>query len=319
MTKGAFSPDGRLLAFATTIERPVERFAFGRRPPNIPGIRVWHVNSGREMRQFEGCLSKSRYGWISSLRFSPDSRSLAVAVQFNGGTLGDDDQCLAPVLEVASGLFRRKLKGHRGHVASVAFSPDGKRLATGSLDSTILLWDMTRLAGTESASTSSPAERLTQWWNALAEEDAANAYDAVVALSGMPKQSVSFLAERLRPAIAPTKEELAKLIADLDHGSFNIRQMASAKLSALHELALPALKKATSGQASAEARQRLAKLIDQLDAMKYSPARLRELRSIEVLERVANREARQLLDTLTTGAAESMLTLEATAALARLK
>jgi len=32
------------------------------------------------------------------------------------------------------------LKGHRAYVFSLAFSPDGKRLATGSWDCTVKLW-----------------------------------------------------------------------------------------------------------------------------------------------------------------------------------
>ncbi|MFP6618289.1 MAG: hypothetical protein VB877_03005, partial [Pirellulaceae bacterium] len=33
------------------------------------------------------------------------------------------------------------LPGHTGYVSSVAFSPDGKQIVSGSADSTLIIWD----------------------------------------------------------------------------------------------------------------------------------------------------------------------------------
>src|SRR5262249_7572477 len=159
-------------------------------------------------------------------------------------------------------------------------------------------------------------ERLDHYWRNLTEQDAASAYDAVLALGQMGDGSVAFLAERLRPVESPTRQEFAKWVADLESNSFRVRAEASAKLVAQHELARPAVKKALDGKVTLEVRRRIEEILASLDAMRFSLALMRELRSVEVLERIGTRKARELLEVIAAGAAEAILTVEAKASLA---
>ena len=45
------------------------------------------------------------------------------------------------IWDSATGKELFALKGHAGRVMSVAFSPDGQRLASGSRDQTVKIWD----------------------------------------------------------------------------------------------------------------------------------------------------------------------------------
>ena len=78
----------------------------------------------------EGAKARLGKGTIEDIQFSPDNKLLAVA-----GSIGvwiydvDTDEELA------------LLTGHTGIVTSVAFSPDGETLASGSWDYTIRLWN----------------------------------------------------------------------------------------------------------------------------------------------------------------------------------
>ena len=119
----AFSPDGKTVA------------AGGRRGPGgtEPDLVLCDLTSRREMRRFTGI--KANY-----CAFSADGRLLAVDADPH---YYPDRERTIQVLEVASGKVRAQFAGHFGFPGPMAFSADDRMLATGSSDTTALIWDVT--------------------------------------------------------------------------------------------------------------------------------------------------------------------------------
>lgn len=110
----AFSPDGSRLASAG----------------DDATICVWNVEEGREVRRLEG-----HTGPVRSVAFSPDGESLVS---------GCDDRLVA-VWNVESGTRLQTWQGHAAAIDAVAVAPS-RRVASGSDDGDILLWDLPDVA-----------------------------------------------------------------------------------------------------------------------------------------------------------------------------
>jgi hypothetical protein len=204
-------------------------------------------------------------------------------------------------------------------VQCLAFSPDSRLLASAHRDGTILVWDAASAhSGEEARRGGEPDSRqLNQWWADLAGEDARRAYAAVCGLTAGPSHALRLFRDRLRPTTETPPAKLRPLIAELDSPQFERRETARRQLTAVGEAALPALRAALRSSPSAEQRRRIEQILGALRGPP-SPEVLRHLRAVEVLERIGNAEAREVLEKLTKGVPEARLTREAKLTLERL-
>jgi WD40 repeat protein len=138
-------------------------------------LKVWNVSSGKELFTLKGSDSS-----FKEVTFSPDSKQISCGSKSwsmeTGGERStivnrnhssskasvlsvspgrewlvcgsdirhdhnDNDHYTIQIHNAYSGSMFRELRGHKGSINSVAFSPDGKRIISGSGDKTIKIWN----------------------------------------------------------------------------------------------------------------------------------------------------------------------------------
>ncbi len=147
-----FGPDGNTLAAVSDEDKDGDE----------KNIKLWNLISGKEIHTLEGHTSK-----VKSLAFNYDGTVLASGgeetTSNDKGTInaGAGSDATIKLWSVQSGKVIRTLRGHDSDVGCLAFSPDGKILASGSggvrdvestgdskkeestfYDTTIKLWDV---------------------------------------------------------------------------------------------------------------------------------------------------------------------------------
>jgi WD40 repeat protein len=103
-------------------------------------LRAYDYEIGRGGDEFEPPVKVANAFARRAVAFAPDSKRVAAAWFDEQGTSHG-----ARVYEWPSGKVLHTFTGHIEPVATLRFSPDGKTLATGSDDTTVLLWDLTTI------------------------------------------------------------------------------------------------------------------------------------------------------------------------------
>jgi WD40 repeat protein len=252
----------------------------------------------------------------TTIAFSPDGRLFA-----DRGFAGPGADHAVRVWDLATGTEIGQFKGHQASITALAFSPDSRRLLTGSSDTTVLVWDVGTRKPVPAAAVAELKEGdLETCWGELLNSDGEKAYGAILKLAGSPRLAVPYLAGRIRPATPADPSKLKKLIGELDSDDFTERANAAEELENLGELALPALQKVLAGPPAPtpEVRRRAERMIARLTVGVLDGEQVRLVRALEVLERSGTPAARHLLELLAKGAPGVLVTRKAQESLERI-
>jgi hypothetical protein len=239
----------------------------------------------------------------------------------------------------------------------VAFSPDGKLLASATVEGDVAVWStktgrlladleghrgpVSGLAFADSKTlVSSGRDSSVLVWDVTAASEGrvsrvkltGEQWEKCWLMLRNEDQAVGSLAIQrlardpagvvplLKPRLtAVDGKKIARLLEELDAGEYSTRKKAFAGLAEMGRFAEGSLRQALAKKPNLEKHRRIEELLNKMTDVKPTGEHLRALRAVAVLGMIGTPEARKILETLAGGAAEAELTKKAKSALAKSK